>query len=309
MIASLPAHVEDVLAMSIADYRGDERSVAVVGFNPTERQAIGHSIAAAGGRVLTHDGEHLPSADLLMIDALEAVDDDALAEVRAEQRLIVRASLATVDTIEARWPTADIIIGADPVELHLTLGMAVHRPKGAPVAVFDVASEEGLRLQRLADEIGRIARTLVDLPDGLNSSARTGAGLAMSFRGAPVADVEADSGTITSAEVRAIIRLRRMRDRYFPGELFADPAWDMLLDLAAARIDRTRVAVSSLCIAAAVPPTTALRWIKAMTDKGLLRRIADPHDARRIFIQLSDDAAVAMDKYLRSARTSAALPV
>jgi DNA-binding MarR family transcriptional regulator len=309
MIASLPTHVEDVLTMSIADYRENECTVAIIGFDPTERRAIEYSTVAAGGRVLTYDSEHLPSADLLLIDAINATDLDAPPDIRADQRLIVRASLATVDTIEARWPNADIVIGADPVELHLTLGMALNRPVGSPAAIFDVASEEGLRLQRLADEIGRIARTLVDLPNGLNSSARTGAGLAMSLRGAAGTDVESDGGTISAAEVRAIIRLRRMRDRYFPGELFADPAWDMLLDLAAARIDRTRVAVSSLCIAAAVPPTTALRWIKAMTDKGLLRRIADPHDARRIFIQLSDDAAVAMDKYLRAAKVSAALPV
>ena len=28
--------------------------------------------------------------------------------------------------------------------------------------------------------------------------------------------------------------------------------------------------MTSLCIAAAVPPTTALRWIKVMTEKGWL---------------------------------------
>jgi predicted transcriptional regulator len=63
--------------------------------------------------------------------------------------------------------------------------------------------------------------------------------------------------------------------------LFADPAWDMLLDLLQAEIAQHRVPVSSLCIAAAVPATTALRWIKTMTDVGLFKRRADPHDGRR----------------------------
>jgi len=48
-----------------------------------------------------------------------------------------------------------------------------------------------------------------------------------------------------------------MRARYFRDELFADPAWDMLLDLLQAEIAQLRVPVSSLCIAASVPATTA----------------------------------------------------
>ena len=35
--------------------------------------------------------------------------------------------------------------------------------------------------------------------------------------------------------VRRIIRQRQLRARFFEADLFADPAWDMLLDLTAAR--------------------------------------------------------------------------
>lgn len=31
--------------------------------------------------------------------------------------------------------------------------------------------------------------------------------------------------------VRAVLRARRLRDEHFPSDLFADPAWDILLDL------------------------------------------------------------------------------
>src|SRR3546814_2543305 len=75
-----------------------------------------------------------------------------------------------------------------------------------------------------------------------------------------------------------MLRQRRMREQYFPADLFADPAWDMLLDLYAARLEHQPVSVSSLCIAAAVPATTALRWIKTMTEAGLFVREADPQD-------------------------------
>lgn len=97
-----------------------------------------------------------------------------------------------------------------------------------------------------------------------------------------------------------MIRARRMREHYFSGELFADPAWDMLLDLLLARLEHRTVAVSSLCIAAAVPPTTALRWIKRLTDEGIFVRTADPRDGRRVFIDLSESAAEAIAAYVRA---------
>jgi len=83
----------------------------------------------------------------------------------------------------------------------------------------------------------------------------------------------------------------------------------MLLDLTAARLERRQVAVSSLCIAAAVPPTTALRWIKTLTDQGIFVRIADPSDGRRVFIELSEEAAGEMIAYLAAAERMAATPI
>lgn len=94
-----------------------------------------------------------------------------------------------------------------------------------------------------------------------------------------------------------MLHQRRMRAQYFPADLFADPAWDMLLDLYAAQLEREPVSVSSLCIAAGVPTTTALRWIKMMTDAGLFVRKDDPRDGRRILIGLSDDAGAALARY------------
>lgn len=105
------------------------------------------------------------------------------------------------------------------------------------------------------------------------------------------------SGATNAGAIRDIIRARRLREDLFGVGLFADPAWDILLDLMAARIEGRSVAVSSLCIAAAVPATTALRWIKQLTEAGLLRRVADPDDGRRVFIELTDRAATAMATY------------
>jgi DNA-binding MarR family transcriptional regulator len=106
--------------------------------------------------------------------------------------------------------------------------------------------------------------------------------------------------SVTAQRVSAILKARRSRDRFFDRELFADPAWDMLLELYAADLAGYRLQISSLCIGAAVPATTALRWIKSLDQRGLLVRTADPKDARRFFVTLSDAARKRMDQLFRA---------
>jgi FixJ family two-component response regulator len=107
--------------------------------------------------------------------------------------------------------------------------------------------------------------------------------------------------------VRSMIRSRRVRDSFFAGELFADPAWDILLDLTASHLEGRLPSVSSLCLAAGVPPTTALRWIKIMTESGLLERIPDADDGRRILVGLTRQAYDQMVNCLRSVKDKMAI--
>jgi len=95
---------------------------------------------------------------------------------------------------------------------------------------------------------------------------------------------------------------RRRRDRHFPGDYFSDAAWDIFLDLYIAEREERPVSVSSLCIAACVPPTTGLRWIKLLTDEGRLVRIADPNDGRRVYVRLSPEMSESLTLYLTSVR-------
>jgi DNA-binding MarR family transcriptional regulator len=153
--------------------------------------------------------------------------------------------------------------------------------------VRDIASDQSAdRLRQLSDEVSRIASTLARL----STEPRVPAQPAQAVNDVDVPPISADT-------VRAVIRARRLRTRFFEEDLFADPAWDMLLDLLQAEIAQLRVPVSSLCIAAAVPATTALRWLKTMTDKGLFVRRADPHDGRRVFVELAPATSLAMRRY------------
>lgn len=145
-------------------------------------------------------------------------------------------------------------------------------------------------LQQLSDEVARIAATLAHLSSGLPRASND----AKELRG----DVSAISPHI----VKKALKARRLRDRYFNAELFADPAWDILLELFHAELAKYRVSVSSLCIAAHVPATTALRWIATMTDTGLLHRRQDPNDARRVFVELTPKASDIMQHYFSKLR-------
>lgn len=110
-------------------------------------------------------------------------------------------------------------------------------------------------------------------------------------------DAESQNRRARARLARNEIKRRRQRDRFFPSDLFADPAWDILLDLYASHYEDRPISVSSACIAAAVPATTALRWLKTLSDKGQIVRVPDLEDGRRIFVAISDQSKQRLDTY------------
>lgn len=254
-----------------------------------------------------------PSMTPLLERLLVQVETQAIQNGMA---VILVAGWETVELAFAclRSPHSQLLCDPDRTELAAALVAAgEHRPTSGHVHELD---REGVRLQQLSDEVGRLARTLdaltertrlatpsFDLGPCISDRPSDYIGMPMLTPiGAPPQTVENVAPTITAAQVRDLLRARRIRADFLPGDLFADPAWDMMLDLLAARLDHERVSVSSLCIAAAVPPTTALRWIRTLTDKGLVERQADPHDGRRVFIALAQEATDALTRWFGASR-------
>jgi DNA-binding MarR family transcriptional regulator len=100
----------------------------------------------------------------------------------------------------------------------------------------------------------------------------------------------APSDTYLAVEARKICRFRRKIDEIFQHDGFSrSPAWDIMLDLFEANAKSRSISVSSACIAAACPDTTALRWIHALEELGLITRSCDPFDKRRTMISLTQD--------------------
>lgn len=193
-------------------------------------------------------------------------------------RLLLVVEPSKIDLVSASlgYPWVEYVCG--PVDRTAII-------PGVVEAKARLAAPEAPTLAELGEEAARIAHALSKLAAQL-----------------PLASVPAADASVDAPWIRRLIRLRRMRDGYFPPELFADPAWDILLDLTAARLEGVAVSASSLCIAAAVPTTTGLRWIKGMAERGFLVRETDPKDARRVLVSLSDATFARMLECLAALR-------
>jgi DNA-binding MarR family transcriptional regulator len=308
---------------SLASYNPDERRISIFADSEAGQQTLQSIAKRLSMRVMfagsTGEGAvrltEYPAGDAIFVDV--AYSEDAGLDVfldrldafgRAEQvPILINTVPECLDRVGARLSAPSVTLMCQASEPEWVLASSL-LCLGVGLMFHDVAIADDLRLQRLADEVQRIARMLADLAANEPPPMRGVNDAMIGFRAEPTR-FAAPPSAITASDVRAIIRLRRMRDRYFRSDLFADPAWDMLLDLMAARLERMRVAVSSLCIAAAVPPTTALRWIKTMSDNGMFVRVADPEDGRRVFIDLSDGAAAGMNAYLSAAKAQGGLAV
>jgi len=314
-----------------------ERSLSIFADRPHLREQLREDAEAAGfevrraaplGQLL--DESSLSRGEAALIDC-PLDDTESLAGLARVDRqaaltgaqLVISTTIGALDQVFGMFQRSEPQILVDPNRADRVIALGRVLASGGPGVVREMSNQDQLMLLRLTEQVGQIAARLEAFgavpgaATGATSSVGGGlAGLpgtpgekASRAEGPAIAfDGEADPGTDRlvrttrpplpdSRLVRKIIRQRQMRSKYIEGDLFADPAWDILLDLTAARVEHIRVSVSSLCIAAGVPPTTALRWISQMTEAGLLERVEDEADRRRAFIALTDRTSDAIARY------------
>jgi DNA-binding MarR family transcriptional regulator len=245
---------------------------------------------------------------------LKQLDHMAL---KSRLQLSVITAMDGLDLVHAaiEAPSATILCEPRPAEISVTLTSMAQQARP-----FERLSDVGrdsidISIEKLSEDLNRLRQTIEVLvqdrlpqhtpiadfpsPPGEEESALHSP--RRDFGGFSAPEMQ-DKVIVSAQQVRAVLRLRRLRDQIVSADLFADPAWDILLDLMAAHLEGVRVSVSSLCIAASVPPTTALRWIRQLTEKGLLQRNADPSDGRRIFIALSPEGVDAVNRWFAASR-------
>ena len=298
------------------DLPGRAPGLAIYADRAHLREQVREDALVAGFRVLACQPlAALASGDVRMLAEVVLVDCPrpdaaglaALArlDLRAGQggaQLIVSTTSAGLEDVFGCLDQSQpqILVDAGEAELAMALGRAMALAPGR--SVREMADEDRLQLLRLTEQVGRLAARLGDGGQGSGMGSGGVASPTVAFRAGSAEEalhlrprpvVELPDPRI----VRRILRQRQQRARFFDAELFADPAWDMLLDLTAARGEHKRVSVTSLCIASGVPPTTALRWISQMTRAGLFERVEDTLDRRRAFIGLTEKAADGMGRY------------
>jgi len=302
-------------------FAGDGRrptNIVAIADRGLAEDMVDRAIEEAGGRLVARMawadaasmlGSHA-LVDLLLVEA-ENIDDallecvlpriDTLARA-TEAQVVVALATHQIDAVTAHLFGSRVQLLCTPT---LTERVAALSLVGLRWARLGDSLREGEseRLRRLNEEVARIAQTLARLAahEAVSPTADRPALLGDRRTGYAAAP-EGMPRPVDPREVRRAIRARRLREQFFASALIEDPGWDMLLDLFAAELEDRGVSVSSLCIAAAVAPTTALRWIGKMVEAGLFERRPDPFDRRRAFITLTEKARRGMNRYCHAVR-------
>lgn len=216
--------------------------VGVMIFAPQEKQSsLEEQVHAAGLRLLqsaTLDeaGEHsvigphvvlldVPSGGVRHEPLLNALDR---ASTDGHLSLVVRTETANLDPIAAQIASTRATILCDPSEEDMISGLrAAAGSRKIPVSFFDGARDGEVandQPSEIHDEVERLVDAFERAP---------GPAVIPAPDNEPAPDVDPAR---LAADIHAILRLRRARDEFFQDTLFADPAWDMLLELLEARL-------------------------------------------------------------------------
>lgn len=292
-----------------------------------DAEAAGLTVTATGSLPDLLEGGALPLGDIVLVDCPQ-VDAQALAALarldlraaRCEARLIVSTSVEALDEVFSCMDQSAPVLLVDPNRAERVIALGQVLAGFSPARLRDLSEDDRLMLLRLSEQVGQIAGRIENLAPGGTQVKEAEMAFRFANRGAGQAIdefglVEPEKrGSVRPSLpdarlIRKIIRQRQQRARCFDAALFADPAWDMLLDLTAARVEQKRVSVTSLCIASGVPPTTALRWIGQMVDAGLFARVCDDSDRRRAFIELTEKSVDAVSRYFSDIALTVPVPV
>ncbi len=328
MLANASPHADFSYDIAV-DGAGLPARVAIYGESAAMRDQIAADLGGAGFRTI--DGGSIAAliegpiallGDVVLVDCppsgsrgLDGLMLAGLARLdmrvaRSGAKLIVSTSMDALDDVFAVLDQSNPQILVAPSRAERVVAVGRVMGEAGASRVREMSEEDRLALLRLSQQVEAIAHSLDRLSQPMAQASHPGTTSLSEYKrdyrgGDPVPP---GFGTGAAAPlpdprmVRQVIANRQARARFFDAELFGDPAWDMLLDLTAAHGEGVQVSVTSLCIAAAVPATTALRWLTQMIESGIFVRVPDPADRRRAFIALSDRSLTAMAGYFASLR-------
>lgn len=111
-------------------------------------------------------------------------------------------------------------------------------------------------------------------------------------------DRPAISGRILGEVRQEQSRRTRRAALLAPGtDIFAEPAWDILLELFVAQLSGQKLNASVVGCEAGIAQSTALRWLALLEKQGLTKRTRDIADKRRLWVALTPATFAALEQY------------
>ncbi len=147
-------------------------------------------------------------------------------------------------------------------------------------------------LKAFKAQVDKLSRTLGAVP--LAVSLQTD----QTMHGATNALQECQKEDVFLILLRKLQRIRNARRALDDDEIAEESVLDILLDLMSAKLNGQSVTVTSLCAAAGVPQTTALRRIDALERASLISRVRDKADRRRVNVVLTETGEKRVADYL-----------
>ncbi len=145
------------------------------------------------------------------------------------------------------------------------------------------------------DQIANVAQYLLRLSDSAEPAMHLAAPMVVREPPMPSADHR-------DARLDQVCREQRNRKRRTAllasdDRIFADPAWDILLELYEATLRGKKLNASVIGLDADIAQSTALRWLTMLEKMGLVRRTQDIFDKRRQWVGLTTRAIRGFDQY------------
>jgi len=228
---------------------------------------------------------HMPNCDgLALIHRLSAI---ATAEGRQTRFIMITGHASMELAVDAMRASAmDFLqkpVGREDLRKALQRANGLHEASVARSLLLD-------KISSLSSELSHLTRLIDERP--------VTAPLESAQPAPPGSPAAAQDEKNMVDYIRGLLRTEAKRSKLGGGALFGDPAWNILLDLLLARLEKRAVSVSSACIASGAPTSTALRLIKKLITDDVLYRIQDERDGRRSFLGINENVEKMMLDYL-----------
>lgn len=123
-------------------------------------------------------------------------------------------------------------------------------------------------------------------------------GKAFNFEAVGGSGPDTDPLTMRIKRATAILNIHRARDRAFGMDIFANPAWDILLNLYVASLEARMTTIEELCDETGGSAGTIARYVRLLESSNYVVRGDAQKTMRGVSFALSDTAVTMMDEAL-----------